>query len=163
MKIGGIKEEGSERVFLTSTTHGAEMCGLGAFVRTIEFYKSNNVIDHLWEYGTRLINGINNIAKELNIQEYFEAVGIPCSPNYVSRDMTGNTSLPFRTLFSQEMIKNGVLIPWIALSYAHGDNELQHTLIAVRNSLKIYAKALDEGVEKYLVGPVIKPVFRTIN
>ena len=163
MKIGGIKEEGAERVFLTSTTHGAEMCGLGAFVRTVEFYKDNNVVDHLWTYGEKLINVINNIAKELNIADYFEATGIPCSPNYTTKDQSGNLSLPFRTLFSQEMIKNGVLIPWIAISYAHQDSELEFTMNAVRNSLKIYAQALNEGVEKYLVGPSIKPVFRTYN
>jgi glutamate-1-semialdehyde 2,1-aminomutase len=61
------------------------------------------------------------------------------------------------------MIKNGVLIPWIAISYAHNASELDFTLKAVRNSLSVYAKALEEGVEKYLVGPAIKPVFRTIN
>ena len=89
MKIGGIKEEGAERVFLTSTTHGAEMCGLGAFVRTIEFYKANNVIDHLWSYGEKLITGMNGIAKEMGIQDYFEANGIPCSPNYSAKDRGG--------------------------------------------------------------------------
>lgn len=163
MKIGGIKEEGTERVFLTSTTHGAEMCGLGAFVKTVELYKTNNVVDHLWTYGEKLINGMNKIAKELNIEDYFEATGIPCSPNYMTKDRTGNSSLPFRTLFSQEMIKNGVLMPWIAISYAHQDNELEFTMDAIRKTFKVYAKALDEGVEKYLVGPAIKPVFRTFN
>lgn len=163
MKIGGIKDEGAERVFLTSTTHGAEMCGLGAFVKTVEFYQENQVIDHLWTYGEKLITGFNNIAKELGIHEYFEATGIPCSPNYTTKDRTGNTSLAFRTLFSQEMIKNGVLIPWIAISYAHQENELNFTMNAVKNALQVYANALEEGVDKYLVGPPIKPVFRTFN
>jgi glutamate-1-semialdehyde 2,1-aminomutase len=163
MKIGGIKEEGTERVFLTSTTHGAEMCGLGAFVRTVEFYKEHNVIDHFWSYGEKLINGMNLAAKDLGIQDYFMAIGIPCSPNYITKDRSANLSLSFRTLFSQEMIKNGVLIPWIAISYAHNTNELDFTLEAVKKALEVYAKALEEGVEKYLVGPAIKPVFRNIN
>jgi glutamate-1-semialdehyde 2,1-aminomutase len=163
MKIGGIKEEGTERVFLTSTTHGAEMCGLGAFVKTIEFYQENDVISHLWSYGNKLITGMNNIAKEIGIEANFEATGVPCSPNYTTKDQTGNASLPFRTLFSQELIKNGVMMPWIAISYAHTDNELEFTLNAVRNSLAVYSKALNDGVENYLVGPAIKPVFRTFN
>lgn len=163
MKIGGIKDEGAERVFLTSTTHGAEMCGLGAFVRTVEFYKENHVVDHLWSYGEKLITGMNLIAKELGIQDYFEATGISCSPNYITKDRTGNASLSFRTLFSQEMIKNGVLMPWIAISFAHQENELNLTINAVKKALQIYAKALNEGVDKYLVGPAIKPVFRTFN
>lgn len=163
MKIGGIKEEGTERVFLTSTTHGAEMCGLGAFVKTIEFYQENDVISHLWSYGSKLITGMNNIAKEIGIEANFEVTGVPCSPNYITKDQNGAASLPFRTLFSQELIKNGVLMPWIAISYAHTDNELEFTLNAVRNSLSVYSKALNEGIENYLVGPAIKPVFRTFN
>ena len=61
------------------------------------------------------------------------------------------------------MIKNGVLMPWIAISYAHTDKELNRTLEAVRKSLQVYAKALNEGVDKYLVGDTIKPVFRKYN
>jgi glutamate-1-semialdehyde 2,1-aminomutase len=163
MNIGGIKEEGSERVFLTSTTHGAEMCGLGAFVKTLEFYKANNVIHHLWSYGEKLINGMNNISKELGILDYFEVTGVSCSPNFATKDLNGNISLPFRTLFSQELIKNGVLMPWIAISYAHKDPELEFTLKAVKKALQVYTMALEEGVNEYLVGPSIKPVFRTFN
>lgn len=46
-----ILEEGAERVFLTSTTHGAEMSGLGAFIKTIEIMKRDNVVNHYWEFG----------------------------------------------------------------------------------------------------------------
>lgn len=163
MNIGGILEEGKERLFLISTTHGAEMCGLGAFVETIKFYREHNVIGHLWEYGEKLIGGMNAIAKELGIEKEFEFCGVPCSPGYATRDRQGNVSLPLRTLFSQEMIKQGVLMPWVAISYAHGEKELEMTLKAARAALEVYKKALDEGVEKYLVGPAIKPVFRKHN
>jgi len=163
MSVGGIKEEGSERVFLISTTHGAEMCGLGAFIETINFYKAHNVIEHLWTYGKKLIDGMNSLAREAGVENYIEAVGIPCSPNYSTKDKNGEISLGLRTLFSQEMINNGVLMPWIALSYAHGDTELQQTLEAVKKSLSVYSKGIDDGYEKYLKGSVIKPVFRKFN
>lgn len=163
MKIGGIREVGAERVFLTSTTHGGEMCGLGAFIKTVEFYKENCVIEHLWDYGSRLTNGINNIAKKLGINSFFEVCGIPCSPNYITKDLDGNISLPLRTLFSQEMIKNGVLMPWISISYAHNDSTLSFTLQAIENSLNVYLKALNNGYNNYLDGPSIKPVFRQFN
>lgn len=163
MNVGGILEEGAERLFLISTTHGAEMSGLGAFVETIKFYKEHNVTDHLWSYGQRLIDGGNAIARELGIENEFQFCGVACSPGYATRDRGGDVSLPLRTLFSQEMIKNGVLMPWIALSYAHGDKELEITFDALRKALEVYKKALDEGVEKYLVGPAIKPVFRKHN
>lgn len=163
MSVGGIKEIGAERVFLTSTTHGAEMCGLGAFIETIKVYKEQNVISHLWKYGESLINGMNAISKEMGLEDYFEVVGIPCSPNYVTKNDGKEISLDFRTLFSQEMISNGVLMPWIALSTAHGDIELEITLNAARASLGVYAKALNDGIGKYLKGASIKPVFRRYN
>ena len=163
MSIGGIKNPGAERVFLTSTTHGAEMVGLGAFIKTVEIYKQHNVIEHLWQYGKTLTNGMNAIAKELGIAEFFYTEGYDCSPNYVTKDKTGEVSLAFRTLFAQEMIKNGVMMPYIGLSYAHGDSELNITLAAVKKALTVYKQAIEKGYENYLNGPIIKPVFRKFN
>lgn len=163
MELGSIEFEGRERVFLLSTTHGAEMCGLGAFVATMKFMNQHNVVEHLWDYGQKLIAMMQRKAVEHGIGENFKAGGIPCSPYYLTLDSTGANSLSLRTLFSQEMIRNGVLMPWIALSYRHGEEELIATEHALDQAFKIYRKALDEGVEKYLNGPAIKPVFRKHN
>lgn len=163
MELGGINKEGQERVFLTSTTHGAEMSALGAFLKTIEIIRRDNVIEHFWNYGKKLVDGLNDLATTLGIQDFFLVEGYPCSPNYITRDSTGKASLAFRTLFSQEMIGNGVLIPYIAVSFAHSEKELQTTLKAAEHSLRIYKKALREGIETYLHSPVIKPVFRKFN
>jgi glutamate-1-semialdehyde 2,1-aminomutase len=163
MDLGGIDREGLERTFLVSTTHGAEMCGLGAFVKTIEEYRRLGVIEHLWSYGERLVNGMNGIAKELGLTDQFVVDGYPCHPNYTTRDANGAGSLEFRTLFSQEMIANGVLMPWIALSYEHGDLELEITLEATRKALSVYRDALQGGVDRFLKGKAIKPVFRKHN
>lgn len=163
MKLGSIEFEGEERVFLLSTTHGAEMCGLGAFVETLKFLKIHHVIEHFWSFGEKLKNCFNEVAKEKGVQDYFKAVGLACSPNYLTYNKSGEADLGLRTLFSQEMIKNGVLAPWLALSYAHGEKELEITRNALSHSLEVYAKALDEGVDKYLIGSPIKPVFRKYN
>jgi len=163
MELGSIEFEGRERLFLLSTTHGAEMSGLGAFVETMKFMKENSVVEHMWAYGAKLIDMMNAIAKEHGIEKNFVAGGIECSPYYLTFDKDGQNSLGLRTLFSQEMIKNGVLIPWIALSYAHGDKELEITKNALEKTFEVYKKAVDEGYEKYLVGNAIKPVFRKHN
>lgn len=163
MELGSTELLGQERVFLLSTTHGAEMCGLGAFVETMKFMQKNNVISHLWSYGNQLINLINDLATTHGIAENFKAGGVACSPYYSTLDRSGNNSLELRTLFSQEMIRQGVLMPWIALSYRHGKKELAVTERAIDQAFKVYRRALDEGVEKYLVGEVIKPVFRKFN
>jgi glutamate-1-semialdehyde 2,1-aminomutase len=163
MELGSIEFEGRERVFLLSTTHGAEMCGLGAFVATVKFMQQHNVVEHLWDCGNNLTDMMQRKAEEYGIAQNFKVGGIACSPYYLTLDSSGKSSLGLRTLFSQEMIKNGVLMPWIALSYRHGAEEFAITERALDATFAIYRKALNDGVEKYLVGPAIKPVFRKHN
>ena len=93
-------------VFLLSTTHGAEMCGLGAFVETIKFMKKNKVVEHMWDYGSKLIKTMNSIAKKYSLEQNFIAGGIECSPYYLTFNEKGENSMIYRTLFAQEMIKN---------------------------------------------------------
>jgi len=163
MQLGSIEFEGEERLFLLSTTHGAEMSGLGAFVESIKFIRNNKVIEHIWDYGKKLIKMMNELAVEAGLEKNFVTGGIECSPYYLTFDKEGNNSLGLRTLFSQEMIKNGVLMPWLAISYAHGELELEVTRQALKKTFVVYKKAVDEGYDKYLVGDVIKPVFRQFN
>jgi glutamate-1-semialdehyde 2,1-aminomutase len=163
MSLGGL-DHAKERLFLISTTHGAEMCGLGALMETIKVYHERKVVEHLWDFGKHLIDGTNSIARDLGIGDQFKMIGVPCSPNYMTYDQTGAVSLELRTLFSQEMIRAGVLMPWVALSLAHGKSELDQTLSAVQKSLKVYAQALNQGSTNGLLeGRPIKPVFRKFN
>jgi glutamate-1-semialdehyde 2,1-aminomutase len=163
MDLGSIREEGRERVFLMSSTHGAEMCGMGALLKTIEIYKRDKVTDHLWNFGRNLTKRCNKLSQDLGLGDYFHVDGIACSPTYTIKDKNGNGSMAMRTLFMQEMIKNGVIMGAIVTSFAHGEVEIELTLEAMEKSLDVYKRALEEGVEKYLVGPVRKPVFRKIN
>lgn len=163
MELGSVELEGRERVFLLSTTHGAEMSGLGAFVATVDFMERNKVIEHLWSYGGKLVTMMERQAAAHGVSDSFTMGGVACSPYYLTRDATGENSLALRTLFLQEMVRNGVLMPWIAFSYRHGDEELAITERAIDQAFTVYRCALDSGVEKYLEGPVIKPVFRKYN
>jgi glutamate-1-semialdehyde 2,1-aminomutase len=163
MGLGSIERLGQERVFLLSTTHGGEMVSLGAFVETIKFSRENDVVGHLWDFGSRLTDLGNSISSDLNLAEYFKISGPSCAPSFQTLDASLKNSLDFRTLFSQEMIKNGVLMPWISLAFRHGDNELKIFEEALWKTLTVYSKALNEGIEKHLEGPSIKPVFRKFN
>jgi glutamate-1-semialdehyde 2,1-aminomutase len=72
-------------------------------------------------------------------------------------------SAPLRTLFLQEMVRNGVLMNYISPCFSHGSEEIEQTIEAAQKSLIIYSRALEDGVEKFLEGPSIKPVFRPYN
>lgn len=137
MEMGGLIP-GKERVFLISTTHGAEMGSLGAFVETVNVYKELNVTDHIWKIGKRLVKGFEEIAAEFSLQDYFYIQGAYCSPNFVVCDKNKRPSFEYRTVFCQEMVKNGILMPYIAVAYEHTEKEIDITLDAARNAMKVY-------------------------
>ena len=45
----------------------------------------------------------------------------------------------------------------------HKKKEIDITLKAIDDALKVYSKALNTGYKRYLNGEPIKPVFRAIN
>jgi glutamate-1-semialdehyde 2,1-aminomutase len=163
MELGSIDKPGQERVFLLSTTHGAEMSGLAAFMATMDFMETHSVIDHLWRYGAAVSSAINDEARRAGIDKHFFAAGPVVSPYYATVTAEGAPWFELRTLFSQEMIKQGVLMPWLAFSYRHGAAELAKTHEALVHALGVCALAIAEGMDKFLVGPAIKPVFRRCN
>ena len=163
MEVGAINRPGMERTFLVSTTHGGEMASLAAFLETVQVYKECAVVEHLWGYGARLLQGLETLAAEAGVAHAFQLQGNAISMNYATLDGKGESSMPLRTLFSQEMIRHGVFMPWIAPSFSHGDKELDLTLEAARKALAVYAQALEQGVKSFLQGPAIKPVFRKFN
>ena len=163
MQVGAIDRPGAERTFLLSTTHGGEMSGMAAFIETVRVYRELAVCEHLWRYGEQLRSGLAAVAAECGVSDRFVMEGPAVALNFVTRDANNQPSLELRTLFCQEMIRHGVLMPWIAFSLAHGDAELDLTLGAARKALAVYAKALSDGVGRYLEGPAVKPVFRTFN
>lgn len=162
MSLGGLDHD-RERVFLLSATHGAETHALAAALRTIAEIESKDVVSHTSQLGARLKNGVNAAARDAGLAGIVECIGHDASPLIVCRDREGKVSLPLRTLFLQEMAARAILIPYIAISLAHSERDIDATVEAVRESLNIYRRALDEGVQAHLRGPAVKPVFRRYN
>jgi glutamate-1-semialdehyde 2,1-aminomutase len=159
MNLGGLNHE-NERVFLLSLTHGAENHSLAAAKKVMQIYKEEPVIETLWKQGERLAKGIRKSIAEYRLDGYFVLLGKPCCLIYGTRDHDKQPSQPFRTLFLQELIKRGILAPSLIVSYSHTDEDIDKTIEAVHESLHIYRKALNEGIENYLIGKSVKPVFR---
>jgi len=162
MDIGGIYSK-HDRVFLISTTHGAENQALKAGLKTIEIIQRDDAIAKIWNNGQNLMNEFRKIISLHKLDDYLSMIGASGNMAVVCRDQKKQVSMSFRTLYLQEMIANGILIPWITVSYSHNASDLQKTYEAFDETLKVYKKALDEGVENYLVGDAVKPVFRRQN
>jgi glutamate-1-semialdehyde 2,1-aminomutase len=159
MKLGGLDHD-QPRVFLLSTTHGAETHALAAALETIHIYRERNVVEFLWRQGERLTALVNRSIAENRLQGFFEILGRPCNLVYATRDQQRNPSQPFRTLFLQELIRRGVVAPSFVVSFSHHDADIDRTAEAVYEAHRVYRAALDEGVEKYLQGRAVKPVNR---
>lgn len=162
MELGGIRHD-RERVFLLSTTHGAENHSLAAAIATMQVYRDEPVIAHLYRQGERLRNGLDRVAADRGVAEHFRLSGRPCNLLYATLDRDLRPSQPFRTLFLQEIIRRGVIAPSFTVSYSHGDADIDRTIEAVDGALRVYRRALDEGVERHLVGRSVKPVYRKYN
>jgi glutamate-1-semialdehyde 2,1-aminomutase len=162
MELGGLFHD-KERVFLLSTTHGAETHALAAAIRTMKTYKEEGVVEYLWRQGEKLRSRLNAVSGELGLGDFFFVLGKPCNLVYATRDRDGMPSQEFRALFLQETIRQGLLMPSLVISFSHADEDIDKTVEGVREALLIYRKALDDGVDKYLVGRPVKPVFRAYN
>lgn len=162
MERGGLGHD-QERVFLLSTTHGAENHALAAVMATIDAYQTCDVIAFLHRAGERLRTGITQAVSELALDDYFQVIGRACNLIFATRDQEKNRSQAFRTLFLQEMIKRGFITPSLVVSLAHTDPIIDQTIDAVAQALVVYQRALEDGVERYLVGRPVKPVFRPYN
>ena len=162
MELGGLEHD-RPRVFLLSTTHGAETHALAASLETIRIYREQDVIAFLWKQGERLREMISRSIAENRLEGAFEVVGRPCNLIFATRDKDHKPSQAFRTLFMQELIRHGVVAPSFVVSFSHSDADIERTAEAVFAAHRVYRKALDEGVEKYLEGRPVKPVFREYN
>ena len=109
------------------------------------------------------MKGLREIAKEYSLQDYFYIEGAECSPNLVICGKDRKPSMEYRTVFMQKMIEAGILMPCIAIAYQHTEKEIDRTLDAARDALKVFSDALNGNVKDFIVGNVIKPVFRKYN
>jgi glutamate-1-semialdehyde 2,1-aminomutase len=162
MRLGGL-DHTAERVFLLSTTHGAETHTLAAARETLNVYQRYNVVDRLYRQGERLREGISQCITRRGIAAHFELVGRPCNLIYVTKDTDEQRSQAFRTLFLQELIRRKIIAPSFVVSFSHSDDDIDRTIDSVDEALEVYASALDSGVDKYLLGRPVKPVNRRYN
>ena len=160
MELGGLRTNES-RVFLLSTTHGPESTGLAAYLAVAKAYEEHDVVGAMEKQGHKLADGVNAIAAELGIGDYFEVLGRPSCLVFATRDSSGKPSQEYRTLFLQEMLARGVLGQSFVTSAAHTDDDVEWTIDAARRALLVYAEAVNSGtVDGLLRGRPVAPAIR---
>lgn len=160
MELGGLRDS-RERVFLLSTTHGAETHALAAAMAVMETYVEEGIAEQLHALGTRLANGVREVATYAGVADNVVVRGRASNLVFATLDPEGNPSQEYRTLFLRQLITHGVLGPSFVVSSALTDADIEQTLEAVSKACGVYRQALDAGdPTPWLGGRPVKPVFR---
>ncbi len=162
MELGGL-DHSSARVFLLSTTHGGETHALAAAIATMQTYAQEPVIETLYARGRRLLREGQQIIAARGLQDHIQIIGRPCCLTYTTLDAAGQPSLALRSLLLQETIRRGVLMSSLVVSYTHTDEDIDRTLEAFDGALAVCRRALEHGIENYLIGRPVQPLYRRYN
>jgi len=162
MNLGGISAIGQEKVFLISTTHGAETHALVALMETIDNYIENNICDAIAMKGNYIIEKTKKLINDYNLGEFIKVSNSTWTPVWTFSGPGEIDDAIYRTFFLQEMIENKVLFQGALVpSASHEENELDFFLKAFEKSLESYRSSVKLGnVQQKLRGEPIKPVFR---
>lgn len=164
MDLGGIVNEGQEKVFLISTTHGGETHAIRAGIKTIEIFESENVVKHIHKVGNEIINRTKKIISENGMNDFIEVVPASWLPAFIFKNNKSEISNGFRTLFMQEMIKENILFQgFVVPSFSFLSDETDLFIQGFQNALKRYEKSIQIGYEEFLECEEVKPVFRKYN
>ncbi|MFI6389185.1 glutamate-1-semialdehyde 2,1-aminomutase [Nonomuraea sp. NPDC050547] len=160
MELGGLRTD-RDRVFLLSSTHGAETVSLTALRAVIRAYTEHDPVAVMEERGRALADGVNSAARELGVADHVAVVGRPSCLIFTTKDAAGQPSQPFRTLFLQELLRHGVLCQSFVVSAAHTPDDIELTVEAARAALLVYGKALEDGIDRFLNGAPVAPALRS--
>lgn len=145
-----------------STTYGGEALSLAAGVATIRELREQNVFQHTWEMGRKLMDGWTEIGSELGLSLGNSGLAPIHAP---VMDMgTPELTRDAWTFFLQESARRGVLFRRGGLnfiSYSHKEEDVDYTLDVCRSAMKLLKQAIEEGdLSSRLETREIKPSFR---
>ncbi|MGW8567308.1 glutamate-1-semialdehyde 2,1-aminomutase [Isoptericola sp. NPDC055881] len=160
MELGGLATD-ARRVFLLSTTHGAETAGLAAWLAVHREYAERDVPGVMAAQGERLRAGVQQVVDAAGLGDHVTVSGHPACLVFGTRDPAGAPSQAYRTLFLAELLRRGVLAQSFVISAAHTDTDVDRTVDAVAGALPVYAAALDAGsTEGFVAGRPVAPALR---
>ncbi len=163
MELGGLKHD-KRRVFLLSQTHSSETVGLAACRATLDECLRVDISRHIWSTGKKLVNGFRDLAKAESVADFARIIGFDCNPQILCTHPDGTYWPELTTSFHEELISWGVLMPWITITYSHGQAELDQTFDGLQRAMRKISEVVASGrVRESFDGDPVKPVFRPYN
>ena len=142
------RDEYMEKVRLSwfSSTYNTNSIDQAAAIATIREMQRNNVIEHLWRIGQKLMDGLDDLAKTTSVEA--NAVGLPPMPYLEFTYEDSDVLATARHVFYAETIRRGVFFHpnhhWY-VSASHGEEELAKTLEVSEMAFHAVKEGLDRG------------------
>jgi glutamate-1-semialdehyde 2,1-aminomutase len=163
MELGGLRDP-RERVFLLSTTHGAETHALAAAIAVMDTYAEEGIAERLHAIGARLAAGVRAAAADAGVADHVLVRGRHSNLVFATLDAEGRPSQRYRTLLLRELMKGGVIGPSFVVSAALTDVDIDRTVEAVARACGVYRAALDAGdPTPWMGGRAVRPAIRRFS
>lgn len=163
MELGGLYHD-RRRVFLLSQTHSSEAVGLAACGATLRECQRVSVNEHVWKLGKELVQEVRQLASSHGVEAHVRVIGFDCNPQILCTRADGTFWPELHTSLHEALISWGILIPWISITYSHGNDELSQTLEALDHAMGKVSRVLNENaVASSFEGDTVRPVFRPFN
>ena len=126
-------------------TFRGEIYSLAAARKAIEIYRSEDIPGYLAKQGSRLIEGVNRVSRELGVSGAMK--GLPIRMIYCFDEADPVRRRALRTLLQQELLQRGVLtfMGFMLPSFAHTDAELDLVIAAFQGALKTVQDVASTG------------------
>ncbi len=150
-----------EEIFF-SFTFGGETLSLAAAVATLRKISTENVVDRLWETGSRIMEEVRARLMDRGLDRTIQLAGKPPWSLLMFGDHGSATAWEIKSLFVQEMLARGILITASHnVSFSHSERDVETLLSCYDEVLELLARALEEGtVQSHLIGEPIRPLFQ---
>jgi glutamate-1-semialdehyde aminotransferase len=149
-----------EDVFVSST-FGGDALALAACRATLDVYRREPVVEHLWRMGRRFQEGFAALAARLGAPA--RTVGYPVHPKVVIDHRSPEAQRLLMSLFLQETAARGAIFHFAGfnVSYSHTEADVDQTLDACAAALRAVGEAAADGrIGERLRGKPYQEAFR---
>ena len=120
-----------------SSTNNSENLSLAGTIAVINEMQEKNTISYCWDTGKKLFEGWNKIVSKYNLDAKMS--GYPIRMHLQCFDSNKNESLEMKSLFLQEMVKQGIFISVSGatfICFSHSKEDIDKTLNALEKTCK---------------------------
>ena len=155
MEQGAIGN-GRRRVFLLSATHGAESSALAAADKTLELLARLDY-PRFAAACREFVDGIAARVRARGMESACQVVGLPFKPGLAFASPVA------KTYFYYLLAEQRILMPYIAQSVVHGEDDVKTTLDAVDTALARMKTTPEAEMTRVVGHHALQPVFRELN